>query len=1143
MKNLFPIATVHLITAHRAGRALALAGALLAPAGAARAQTPATFAAVSTYPIGASTRPTSVAVADVNGDGRPDIVTANFTDNTAGVLLGQAGGSFAAVITYSTGAGSQPFDVAVADMNGDGRLDIVTANFASDNAGVLLGQAGGGFAAVSTYPTGPFSRPSGVALADVNSDGRLDIVTANYNTDDIGVLLGQAGGGFAAVSTYPAGSSSAPYSVAVADVNGDGRPDIATANGGSSTAGVLLGQAGGGFAAVSTYPVGAGSRPTSVALADVSGDGRLDIVTANYTSDNIGVLHGQAGGGFAAVSTYSTGASTLPTDVAVADVNSDGRLDIVTANYYPSTYNGGGSTVGVLLGQSGGGFATVSTYPTGAGTEPYGVAVADLNGDGKPDIVTANYVSDDVGVLLNTTAAAAAPTLTSVNPASGPVGTSVTLTGTNLTGPVGVSFNGTAATTFAGVNSTTVTATVPTGTTTGLVTVTTPSGTSNGVTFTLTSPPPTDLVVSTGTLASPTPIPAGTYNTITVTGTGVGQLVGATTLNTALVVQSGGALLTNCQPLTGAGTFTLAAGATLAICDPDGIAASGATGAVQTTGARSFSTDAGYLYNGTAAQITGSGLPAQVRNLGTTNANSVTLSAPTSVAQVLTVGGAGNLVLNGQALVLLSSAAGTGLAVNSGTGVVSGTATVQRYIDPSLNAGPGYRHYSSPVANTTVGDLATAGFTPTLTTSYNASATPGTTTPFPTVFGYDQARVPLANAYAPFDRGYVVPAALASPLAVGQGYAVNIAGNQLVDFVGTLTNGDQAPLALARVAGNPDAGWQLLGNPYPAPLDYALVAPADRPNLDAAIYVYSSSGPYVGQYRSYLPPVGGNPGIGNGVLPVAQGFFARVSAGQTSGALTFRNSQRLTAPNATPFQRPNADPRPLVQLDLRGATGPADALYAYAQTGATPAFDSQFDAEKISNSTGLNLSSTATSGQRLAIDGRPVFDAATVLALNIGVPAAGTYTLSAASLNNLPTGLDAYLRDAQTGQTVNLRTQPTYIFAVTAAQATALLVGRFTLQFSATALATAPALTATQVELYPNPAHARFSVQLPGVLGAATVQAELLNALGQVVRRQSAVLPASGTTLAVETDGLAAGVYTLHLQAGNASLAKRVVLQ
>ncbi len=126
---------------------------------------------------------------------------------------------------------------------------------------------------------------------------------------------------------------------------------------------------------------------------------------------------------------------------------------------------------------------------------------------------------------------------------------------------------------------------------------------------------------------------------------------------------------------------------------------------------------------------------------------------------------------------------------------------------------------------------------------------------------------------------------------------------------------------------------------------------------------------------------------------------------------------------------------------------------------------------------------------------------------------------------------------------MNLRTQPSYTFTVTTAQASALLVGRFALSFSGRALASAPALTAAQVALYPNPAHGAFTVLMPGVSGATAVQAELVNALGQVVRRQAAALPASGTTLTVQTGELATGVYTLRLLAGPTTLAKRVVIQ
>jgi hypothetical protein len=542
----------------------------------------------------------------------------------------------------------------------------------------------------------------------------------------------------------------------------------------------------------------------------------------------------------------------------------------------------------------------------------------------------------------------------------------------------------------------------------------------------------------------------------------------------------------------------------------------------------------------TATQLLGGSGSTQFWGLRIANAAGAFQSGAVSIHGVLAPA-SGNITTNGQTLTLLSDAVGTALVDYNGTGTVNGNATVQRYI-ASTNTGLGYRHYSAPVSGSTVADLATAGFSPVLTQSYNTSATPGTTTPFPTVFAYDQTRlVTTTNNTPAFDKGFAVPASLATPLAIGQGYSVNISGNQLVDFVGALTTGTQT-LSLSRNAAasvnTTDAGWQLVGNPYPAPLDYSLVVPADRTGLDPAIYVYASTGQYVGTYRSYVN------GVGNPVLPVAQGFFARVSTGQTSGSLTFRNSQRLTTPNSTTFQRTAVDTRPLVQLELRAANGAADLLYAYAETGATPGFDTQYDAQKLTNSSGLNLASVATTSEALAIDGRPAFTAATVLTLTVGVPAAGTYTLAAEALNNLPATLDALLTDATTGQTVNLALQPSYSFSVSSAQAAATITSRFTLRFAARGvLATTPALTAAEVTLYPNPAQSAFTVLVPAVASATSLHADLLNALGQVVRRQDAPLSATGARLAVDAAGLAAGIYTLRLQVGAATLAKRVVIQ
>ncbi|MDQ2771448.1 MAG: T9SS type A sorting domain-containing protein [Bacteroidota bacterium] len=357
------------------------------------------FGPVSAYSAGPNSTLYAVALGDVTGDGRPDIVTTDFNAGSVLVLPGQAGGSFGAFSSYPGRANGGPQGVALGDLNGDGRLDIVVTNTFASNVGVLLGQAGGGFAAMSFYSTGTSttgasSAPRGLVLRDVSGDGRLDIITANGAAESVAVLLGLAGGGFATAVSYSTGSSTDPYSLALGDVNGDGRADIVAANG-NDTVGVLPGQAGGTFGPAVAYPVGSVSIVDKVALGDVNRDGRLDIVTTNFAAHAASVLLGQASGGFGAATNYQLGALNAVTDVALGDVNGDGRLDIVAAN-------GSANTVGVLPALAAGGFGSFTPFATGASTNPLAVVLGDVNGDGRPDIVAANYNNGTVGVLLNT---------------------------------------------------------------------------------------------------------------------------------------------------------------------------------------------------------------------------------------------------------------------------------------------------------------------------------------------------------------------------------------------------------------------------------------------------------------------------------------------------------------------------------------------------------------------------------------------------------------------------------------------------------------------------------------------------------------------------------------------------------------------
>ena len=1144
------------------------------------------FGPKTDYPIGAA--PYKAVLVDVNGDGRLDLVAAANAAASASVLLGTGTGAFGAKTAYPTGGG--PSSVALADVNGDGRPDLATANYQDNTASVLLNTTT--FLGPTLTAISPASGPvgTGVGLTGTNLSSAVSVsfngtnapgFVVNSNTSiSVSVPTGATSGNVT-VTTGGGTSNGVAFTVSSSSNNAlafDGTDDnVGIPNSAAFdlttalTIETWLKPAGGGAATQDVLCKSSGSQNTGYIFPrtdDTWGSLRIWLhrgggwsqYTVPYAA-NVGSWHHVAASyDGTTVRMYidgvlvpSVATGTVTTGPVATNTN---PLTLGNQPGFGEYYKGVLDETRVYNAVLTPAQIQADMFSTASALPGNQVAYYDFNqgvaGGNNTGVTTLPDASGNAhaGTLSNFALTGTAsnwvrsfPTITGIAPTSGPVGTSVTVSGTNLLDATSFKFNGTAVAPFTTpTNDFSATATVPNGATTGPVSVASATlAAYNGPVFTLGLP---DLIVNTGTQLSPTLIPAGAYNSITVTGTGNGVLAGNVSVAAFFTVQPGGGLSDGCSIISGPGTFTLGAGSILGICNPAGISGSGATGSVQVTGARSYSTGASYGYTGAAA-VTGPGLPATVLSLAINTAGNVTLTGPVAVGAAVGVGGAGNLVLGGNALTLLSGASGTALAVNTGTGVVVGNATVQRYIDPASNTGLGYRHYAAPVNNTTVADLMTSGFTPEISqaATYNSSATPGAVTPFPTVYGYDQSRVLLTNSYAPFDRGFVAPTALSSPLLVGRGYTVNIGASQLVDFVGTLTTGDQAPLVLSRNAASTpnaaDAGWQLLGNPYPAPLNYALVAAADRPGLDAAIYVYSSTGPYVGAYRTWVNGVGGNP-----VLPVAQGFFTRVSTGQTSASLTFRNSQRLTTSDPTPFQRPAADARPLVRLELRAATGLADVLYTYAETGATPAFDVAYDAIKLPNTTGLNLTSVASTGERLAIDGRPAFAVGTVLPLTVGVPAAGTYTFVAAALNNLPASLDAFLTDAATGQTVGLSQQPGYAFTVTAAQAATLLIGRFTLHFAArAALATAPALSAAQVALYPNPAHDQFTVAVPAVAGATQVRATLLNALGQVVRQQAAALPAAGAQLTVPTAGLAAGVYTLRLQAGSATLAKRVVVE
>nr|MDZ8286422.1 FG-GAP-like repeat-containing protein [Nostoc sp. ChiSLP01] len=341
-----------------------------------------TFATASNFTVG--TGPISIAVEDFNGDGKLDLVTANSSNNKVSVLLGKGTGSFGTASNFTVG--TSPQSVTVGDFNGDGKVDLAVANSTSNNVSVLLGNGTGGFDTATNFSAG--TNPQSVTIGDFNSDGNLDLAVTNRTTSKVSVLLGDGTGGFGSATNFTVGSN--PQSVTVADFNGDGKLDLAVANRSSNKVSVLLGNGTGGFATAKNFTVGSG--PQSVTVADFNGDGKLDLAVANYTSNNISVLLGNGTGGFGTTTNFSAGSS--PRSVIVGDFNSDGKLDLATANR-------NGNNVSVLLGNGTGGFGTASKFTVGS--SPRSITVGDFNGDGKLDLATANFVNNKVSVLLNTT--------------------------------------------------------------------------------------------------------------------------------------------------------------------------------------------------------------------------------------------------------------------------------------------------------------------------------------------------------------------------------------------------------------------------------------------------------------------------------------------------------------------------------------------------------------------------------------------------------------------------------------------------------------------------------------------------------------------------------------------------------------------
>ena len=539
------------------------------------------------------------------------------------------------------------------------------------------------------------------------------------------------------------------------------------------------------------------------------------------------------------------------------------------------------------------------------------------------------------------------------------------------------------------------------------------------------------------------------------------------------------------------------------------------------------------ILNPAGASCTGTGGTASTPALG--------------LLHVLTMAtGGGNLACGGN-LTLVSNASGTGMVVNQpGGGICTGRAVMERFIT-GLSGAAGYRHYSSPMKlsaagiSTTVQEFADDLPVFELNPAYNTAG--NSATPFPTVFQYDETR--LTAAKPGFDDGWMVPTATQDLLPL-RGYTAQTLPTTTVDIAGLLNTG---PVSYALTRGSlANSGWHLLGNPYPAPMDWDVVRATTGmlAGVADALYVFQPSGQYTGTYKAYVNGLGQNGGGKD--LAAMQGFFVRATA--PTASVSFTNAVRATSYLSPGFNRPGAPvtgptgpsgpTRPVLRLLARNvANTTADETVIYFEPAAALGFSPRHDAYKVQlNAAGRPSLWSQAGTESFAINGLPALATAPVVPLGLGVSADGAHELTLTGLLDVPAGTQVWLEDRVLNRRQNLAASPTYAFSMLAS-----FTGpRFYLNFvAASPLAVTTGQLEARTALYPNPTTASATLELAGLREQGPVTVDVVNVLGQTVRHLS-VRPKLGfLTQTLDLRALPTGIYTVRIHAQEGTVVKRLV--
>jgi hypothetical protein len=383
-------------TIHKLAISIALAAVLVS----ASAPYPSIDLSFGETVIGVGKGPGPMAVADINHDGKPDVIVANTADGTISVLLGDEKGQFSPAAGSPFPCGENPNDIAVADMNGDETPDLVIANTQTPYITILLGNGKGGFqpSARSPFATTSHPHPHGVVVGDFVGNGKPAVVTDSWGNSQILLIPSDGRGNLLLPGKFFDADLRSDAGVRAADFNHDGHLDIVTTSQRGNSVGLLLGDGKGGFRRAPGSPFLAAAESWSFAVDDVNRDGNPDVIVTPYERDladpkqlGVTVLLGDGKGGFSTMrgSPFSLAGCDGPARVATGDVNGDGVTDLVVT----CAQN---DRVMFFLGEQGGAYRTFSRgVPTGWS----GLAIADLHGDGRSEILVSNYARGTITIL------------------------------------------------------------------------------------------------------------------------------------------------------------------------------------------------------------------------------------------------------------------------------------------------------------------------------------------------------------------------------------------------------------------------------------------------------------------------------------------------------------------------------------------------------------------------------------------------------------------------------------------------------------------------------------------------------------------------------------------------------------------------